>query len=186
VLSLALAGEPPKTATLDRARGVSIGDIEVFQSIPTGLAVVIETRGEKHALHLTHTGPRTASADFSGGRLVVTSERDLTDPLGTGALSTVLLGPTGTETPLALGQPFALGPEPGRLVAWTRWARFSYTRSPGVLLVFGGFFLLLLGATLLAIPCGVARLGAGGENACRVWVPRGGEALLSEWERGEP
>lgn len=187
VLSLSAPGSAPLRAELDRAAGVELAGVEIFQAVPSGLAAMIETDGEgRRALHLATHDPRTAVAEVrepSGGvaRLVVVAERSLNDPMGTGAL-TAALERDGRATSLALGQPFSLRGETSRIVGWTRWAGFSYSRAPGMVGVFAGFLLILAGAALLALPFGVARLPEAGEPA-RVWLVRGAEALQLEWEK---
>jgi len=182
-------GGEQRTTALDRAAGVRVGGVDVYQAIPSGLAAVVESPGAgRRALHLAPHGERQAVAEVrapSGAlsRLVVTSERPLSDRMGTGALS-VRLEAGGGSLEIAAGEPFVLGGEPARIVGWTRWAGFTYARTPGLWAVFAGFGLILAGATLLSFPAGVARLGAAGENGALVWMPRGAEALRLEWERG--
>jgi hypothetical protein len=65
-----------------------------------------------------------------------------------------------------------------------RWAGFTYARSPGIKAVFAGFGIVLLGASLLAFPAGVAWPGSPEDSrAGRVFVTRGRELLLAEWAR---
>jgi hypothetical protein len=185
VLSIAAGGAPALTARLDRASGVRVGAVELFQAIPTGLAAIVETPGHgARALHLAPAGPRTASAELPGppgraARLVVEAEHDLAAPGGTGALR-ARLEQGGRSAEVAVGEPVVLGGEPARLVGFTRWAGFTYARSPGMPLVHVGFALVLLGAALLAVPAGVART-AGPVGAAEVWLARGGDALARRW-----
>jgi hypothetical protein len=185
VVELSGAGGARRTAELDRAEGVELEGTTIYQAIPTGLAVVIETAARgRSVVHLESRGPRTAVAEVSGPsgpvRLVVDLERGIMDPLGTGALS-VRVEEAGRARPVAPGEPFALGTDTARIVGWTRWAGFSYARSPGMPAVLAGFGLVLMGALLLALPTGVARLPGPGEEGARVWVGRGSEALLAAW-----
>jgi len=184
-------GGEDRNAALDRAAGVRVGGVDVYQAIPSGLAAVIESPGRgRRALHLASHGERTAAAEVAAHsgtptRLVVTSERPLSDRMGTGTLA-VRLEAGGQSLDLAPGQPFVLAGEPARIVGWVRWAGFSYARTPGLWAVFAGFALVLAGAALLSFPSGVARLPGPGENGAFVWMPRGAEALRLEWERGTP
>lgn len=185
VLELRAGEAPPVTASLDRADGVRAGGVTVYQAIPTGLAAIVEVEGRaRRVLHLATEGQRTAAAEVAGpagpARLVVEAERPLADRMGTGALS-ARLEHGGRTLPVAQGEVFPLGGAPARIVGWTRWSGFTYARSPGMPAVVAGFGLVLLGAALLAVPAGVARLPARGEDAVRVWVGRGAEALLAEW-----
>jgi len=185
VLELRAAGAPAVTAALDRADGVRAGGVTVYQAIPAGLAAIVEVAGRgRRVLHLATQGERTAAAEVAGpggpARLVVETERSLGDRMGTGLLS-ARVEHGGRAIPIAPGEPFPLGGEPARIVGWARWSGFTYARSPGMAAVVAGFGLVLLGAALLAVPAGVARLPARGGGEARVWAGRGAEALLAEW-----
>jgi len=188
-LSLWRGADPPVTADVDRAAGVEVGGVTIHQAIPAGLAVVVETpHGERFALHLATAGERSAvheTRDPTGRvtRLVVTAENGIDDARGLGKVE-ARLEQGASSVVLSPGQPFVLGGNPMRIVSYTRWAGFSYSRSPGLAGVFAGFLLVLLGAALLTFPVGLARLPGSGENAALVWLPRGAEALRLEWERG--
>lgn len=187
VLELRAGEAPPVTAALDRSDGVRAGGVIVYQAIPSGLAAIVEIAGRgRRVLHLATQGERTAAAEVVGpagpARLVVEAERPLGDRMGTGALR-ARIEQAGRADAIAPGEPFPLGGEPARIVGWTRWSGFTYARSPGMPAVVAGFGLVLAGAALLAVPAGVARLPAPGEDAARVWVARGAEALLAEWRR---
>jgi hypothetical protein len=188
-LMLRPLGGQETRAEVDRADGVRVGSTRVYQAIPMGLAVVVETHDrQRFALHLATVDRNTSAAearDAAGRvtRLVATAERGLEDPAGTGAIA-ARLEQGGRALPLEPGQVFSFGGTPLRVVEWTRWSGFSYARSPGMPAVFAGFLLVLLGAALLALPAGVARLEGPGGEAASVWQARGGEALRREWEQG--
>lgn len=172
---------------LDRANGVSEGGVTLYQAIPDGLALVIEVAGlGARAVHL-HGGGRHAVADVvdpSGqpARFTVESEHPLDDRAGTGRLA-VTLEAGGAHLPLAPGAAFRFGDREARLSAVTRWAGFTYARSPGMPGIFAGFALVLAGALLLAFPAGVARVGAPGDPVAARIVGRGAEVLARRWER---
>jgi len=180
-------GRERETA-LDRAAGVHVAGVDVYQAIPSGLALVVEAPGALRALHLRERDPHAAAGEVSdehgaATRVVARTEGRIDDPAGTGAVE-LSVEAAGASTPIALGQPFTLGGERVRAVALARWAGFTYARSPGTPAVLVGFGLVLLGAALLAFPAGVARLGDPDENAAAVHLARGAEALREEWERG--
>lgn len=175
-------------AFVDRAHGVQTRAATIFQAIPTGLALVVDVPGlGVRALHLRARSRFAASATFTapGGaavRLGVRGERRLDDATGTGALS-IWEEHEGVVTDLRPGSFFQFGTVQARLVQVSRWAGFTFSRSPGMTAVYAGFALVLLGATLLLFPAGVACIaGEGAEMAGRVWVNRGNEALLAEWD----
>lgn len=187
VVRITRPGAPPSTATLDRAEGLRVGPVDLYQAIPTGLSLLLEVDGlGRMAVNLQDQGRHVAAItvrDPSGApaRLVATAERDLDDPLGTGPLA-FALEQAGRRTVLAPGVPFELGGRPARLAGVARWGRFTWSRSPGLGGVLAGVVLVLGGSALLAFPAGVARILPDGEEAAaRVFVPRGREVLLSEW-----
>jgi hypothetical protein len=174
---------------LDRAAGVSLGSILVYQAIPSGLAVNLEIAGQGvRSVHLRSTDERRAAASVldPAGRavtLTASAEHPLDDPRGTGAL-TVRLEEPGHVVTLAPGVPFDFGGRPARLVSVARWSGFTYARSPGMPGIFAGFALVLAGALLIVFPAGVARLpGPGEEGGARV-VGRGTDVIVRRW-RGE-
>ena len=82
------------------------------------------------------------------------------------------------------GSPFPFGTAPARLVSVGRWGGFTYSRSPGMPAVFAGFALLLFGSALLTVPAGVALVAKPGEETAGwIWVSRGRDSLLAEWNR---
>jgi hypothetical protein len=181
-------GRAPQVEKLDRAAGARIGMVELFQAIPTGLAVIVEVPGiGTRSIHLQAESEHVASAhldDPAGrpARFVVTTERPVVDPLGTGRLR-VEYEQVGRRHALERGAPFSFGGREARIASIGRWARFTYARSPGMIGVLAGFALVLAGCALLAFPAGVARLGPpGGNPAARVFQVRGREVLLAEWQ----
>jgi hypothetical protein len=191
VVSVRAPGAGEVTASLDRATGVRVAGVEVFQAVPTGLAAVLETPGQGvRALHLTNRGGRTAFAELgsaTGGplRLVVNAEHDFDSAGGTGAIE-AYLEQGGRRVDIGVGQPFSVGGEPARIVGFVRWAGFTYARSPGMPLVYAGFAAVLLGAALLAFPAGVARRSVAG-GSWDVWLTRGADVLDRRWAgQGSP
>ena len=182
-------GLAAREGTVDRADGVRAGPLTIYQAIPTGLALNVEGAGlGVRSFHLRTRTPLQADGEFlaPGGepvRLGVTGERALDDPRGTGVLS-VWIQRQGERAEIVPGTVFAFGTAPARLMSVGRWAGFTYARSPGMPAVFAGFAIVLLGATLLAFPAGVAWPGSTEERlAGRVFVTRGRELLLAEWAR---
>lgn len=191
-LAVASSGTSMRIDALDRAAGARVGDVDLYQAVPTGLAVIVEIEGLGHrAVHLQREGPLRGAAsllDPAGrpARLVAETERGLDDRLGTGRLS-VWLEQDGARVTVAPGVPFAFGTRPATLVAVRRWGRFTWSRTPGLWAVWIGFLLVLGGAGLLSVPCGVARLAEpGGAVAARVFLPWGRQVLLAEWRAGGP
>lgn len=184
------SGPAAQRFELDRAAGVEVEGVEVFQAIPSGLgAVVASASGQRFALALHEVGPHMLGAavtDVSNveWRLIVTTERDVNDSLGTGEI-TASVQVDGAPTPVQVGVPFAFGDDTLTIVQWTRWAGFHYARNPGMVGVYVGFVLVLLGSLLLTFPAGLARLPGPGDIDTRVFVLRGAEALRLEWERGD-
>lgn len=188
--------EPPGTApierALDRAAGVEVAGVTLFQAIPSGLAVVVESpQLGARALHLRDESDHRAHGTFnspSGLPVVfgVDSDRSLHDPAGTGALA-VWIEREGRRSPLAAGVPFDFGGEPARFVTVVRWGGFTYSINPGMPAVFAGFTLVLLGAALLTLPAGAAEIAATGvEPAAWVYLTRGREALVADWANATP
>jgi hypothetical protein len=191
-LEVRVPGEPLRVETVDRAAGIRAGDIEIFQAIPSGMAITLEVPGMgMRSLRLQTEAPRRAVAEVTSptgepARFVLDSERDIDGPTGTGRLL-LWLESRGTRTALAPGVAFPFGAGPARVVGVGRWGRFTYTRTPGLSGVFAGFVVILAGCTLLAFPAGVARLGREGEGtAAVVFTVRGGTAMAAEWERAGP
>lgn len=188
-IAIARTGQPARTETVDRAAGARAGPVEIFQAIPTGLAVNVEIAGMgTRSVHLRPESERAASAvveDPAGrpARLSAVTERRADDPRGTGALR-VELEQGGERLGLEPGVAFSFGGRAARLVSVGRWGRFTYARSPAMPGVFLGFALVVLGCALLAFPAGVARLAPpGADPAARVFQPRGRDALVAEWRR---
>ncbi len=188
VLQLRPRGGEAVRAAVDRADGVRVGPVTVYQAIPAGLALLVEVPGlGARSIHLRPEGDRRAVADVVDpagrpARFTLEAEHALSDPAGTGALA-VTLHSGGAAVPLSPGAEFAFGGERARLVAVGRWAGFTYARSPGMPGIFAGFAVVLAGALLLVFPAGVARLGAAGDPAAARVVGRGSEALASRWAR---
>ena len=191
-LTLSVPGEPPIVAAIDRAAGVSAGGVEIFQAIPSGLALVLDVPGMgRRAVRLATLAPRSAAAtvtDPSGAqvRFVVDAEQDLDGREGTGRLlAWVERG--GERTAIAPGVGFPFGAGSARAVGFARWGRFTWSRTPGLAAVFAGFAVILAGCILLAFPAGVARLGHPGENvAAVVFTVRGSDAIAADWDRAGP
>jgi hypothetical protein len=186
-LAVVPAGGAPSSVTLDRSAGVRVAGVELFQAIPTGLALLLDVAGAGVRSVRLDTGPARVGAasllDPAGrpARLVATAERDLDDPLGTGRLD-LALEQDGRRVAIAPGQPFDFGGRPARVVGVRWWARFTWAVSPGMPAVLAGFAIVLLGCALLAFPAGVARLAPPGSGpAARVFLPRGRDVLLGEW-----
>jgi len=191
-LTVVEPGQAPRQATVDRAAGIRAGDAEIFQAIPTGLALTLDVPGMgPRVLRLAEESPRRAVAaviDPAGvpARLVIESERDLVGIRGTGRLA-VWVERAGGRLPLEPGTTFPFGAGQARLTGLGRWGRFSYTRTPGLGGVFAGFGVVLAGCALLAFPAGVARLGRPGEGAAAIlFTVRGGAAIAAEWEQAGP
>ncbi|HET8733928.1 MAG TPA: hypothetical protein VFM45_09170 [Anaeromyxobacteraceae bacterium] len=191
-LDVFLPGEPVRTETIDRAAGIRAGNLEIFQAIPTGLALTVEMPGiGARTVKLREENPRRAVAEVIDPagmpvRFVVDAEKDIGAPGGHGRLL-VWVESRGGRQALAPGAPFPFGTGTARVVAVGRWARFTYTRTPGLSGVIAGFAAVLAGCVLLAFPAGVARLGRPGEAwAARVFAVRGGAAIAADWERAGP
>jgi cytochrome c biogenesis protein len=172
-------------AVLDRAAGVTFEELEVYQAIPTGLALRLEWPDGAYAvLHLFETGPHRSEVQVDDpmlgrGVFSVESERDAHDPQGTGRL-TVRLEADGQVR--ELGEGAQVGSAGARVVRVDRWGEYKYSRDPGLGGVFAGFFMVLAGSVLLALPAGVAQLvPAADGDAGRLFLPRGGERLLAQW-----
>ena len=191
-LEVSVPGEPMRVETVDRAAGIRAGDIEIFQAIPSGMAITLDISGMgMRTLRLQPEAPRRAVAEVTSpsgepARFVLDSERDIDGPAGTGKLLLWMEG-RGTRTALAPGVAFPFGTGQARVVGVGRWGRFTYTRTPGLSGVFAGFIVILAGCTLLAFPAGVARMGREGEEAAAVvFTVRGGTAIAADWERAGP
>ena len=188
-LEVAAPGEPLRAETIDRAAGLRAGGIEIFQAIPSGLAITLDVPGmSMRTVRLQPEGPRRAVAEVNDpagmpARFVLDAERDLDDPAGTGRML-LWLDARGSRLALAPGAAFPFGGGQARVAGIGRWGRFTYTRTPGLAGVFAGFAVILAGCTLLAFPAGVARLGRPGEGeAAVVFTVRGGAAIAADWER---
>jgi hypothetical protein len=186
-LAVSRQGHTPEIVTLDRAAGARVGSIDLYQAIPTGLAVNLEIAGMgTRSMHLAAEAEHVASArieDPAGrpARVAVTTERSVADPAGTGRLL-VQLQHDGGIIALDRGVPFSFGGREARVLSIGRWARFTYSRSPWSYAVFAGFAIILAGCALLAFPAGVARLGPpGSDAAAQLFQVRGKDAVLAEW-----
>lgn len=186
-LWLGVPRQEPRVETIDRAGGVRIGGVELFQAIPSGLAITIDVPGMgPRAIRLAFETPRRATAtvvDPSGvpARFVVDTERDLDGPDGTGRLL-AWMERGGARIAVAPGSTFPFGAGEARAMEVVRWGRFTWTRTPGLFAVYLGFAVVVAGCALLAFPAGVARLGRPGENAAAVlFTVRGSEAIAAEW-----
>ncbi len=184
---LRAGGDDGAEVQLDRADGARAGPVTVYQAIPDGLALVVDVPGlGARAIHLHGSGRRAEAevVDPAGrpARFAVEAEHALDDPAGTGPLA-LALDSGGQRLALAPGAPFRFGDGEARVVALTRWAGFTYARSPGMPGIFAGFAVILLGALLLAFPAGVARLGEPGDEVAARVFGRGADVLARRWER---
>lgn len=181
------SGEPELELPVDRAEGASIGGVRLYQAIPTGLALTIDVEGiGVRSVHLRQFGTHAATAEVTdpAGRTVkfiLTSERPVNDRFGTGSVD-LLVEREGFKSPVTPGQSFAFGQGRATLLEFSRWGGFTYSRSPGMPLVFASFGIILFGCLLLVFPSGVAHVGpAGGDTAGWVWMKRAEGLLLDEW-----
>jgi hypothetical protein len=185
-LGLERPGRDAVTTYLDRSAGVRVGRVEVFHAIPTGYAPILDVPGlGRRSVHLHEDSAHVASVgvdDPAGrpARFVLTSERRLDDPLGTGALVLEYVQ-DGARQALKRGATFRFGDRDATLLSIGRWGEYTYSSAPGMSAVFTGFGLVLAGCALLLLPAGVAC--ADGAGGVRVFVARGGGALAAEWER---
>ena len=175
---------------LDRARGVSVDGISIYQAIPFGLALNVEIADlGMRSLHLRQVSPKQSAGEFrdpSGGsaRFSVEAERDINDPLGTGKLS-IFLVRGGEKTELTVRQSFAFGDKTANIISLSRWAGFTYSRSPGVSIVFFGFFLLLAGTAVMLVPAGIAAAKAGEPETMQVHLTQSADDFAEDWYRFE-
>lgn len=185
-LLLAPRGRPTLEAAVDRADGVRVGPVTIYQAIPSGLALNLDIAGQGlRSVHLRSEGERRVAAEVRDpagrpARFVVEAENRIDDRRGTGALS-VRLEAGGRAIPLQPGMVFPFGGGAARLASVGRWSGFTWSRSPGMPGIFLGFGLVLLGALLLVFPPGVARLGAPGEPFAARVAGRGAEAIARRW-----
>ncbi len=190
-LSLRAEGAAATETVMDRAAGAEIRGTTIYQAIPSGLALVVELPGRgAHALHLHQESPQVSTGTFDSPaghavRFGAETERRLDDRAGTGAIAMWCQSSAGKKK-IAVGEVFDFAGTPARLAGVVRWAGFTYSVNPGMPAVFVGFGLVLLGATLLALPAGVAETNSGGtEPAAWVYVTRGREELLADWLRAD-
>ncbi len=176
-------------AVLDRASGVNVNGVSIYQAIPFGLALNVEIPGlGVRSFHLRQVSPKQSAGEFkdpAGGsvRFLVEAERNTDDPLGTGMLR-IFLVRGGEKNEISSGSFFAFGDGVAKIVAVSRWAGFTYARSPGVSIVFAGFFLLLAGTAVLLVPAGVAAAKAGeNQEAVHVYLTQGADDFLENWRR---
>jgi hypothetical protein len=184
-LEVSVPGEPLRTETVDRAAGFRAGDIEIFQAIPSGLAITLDVPGMgMRTLRLREETPHRAVAEVTDpvgmpARFVLDSERELDGASGTGKVL-IWVESRGRRMAAAPGGSFPFGAGEARVVGIGRWGRFTFTRTPGLAGV-------LAGCALLVFPAGVARMGgAGGGDAAIIFTVRGGAAIAAEWERAGP
>ncbi len=174
--------------TLDRAHGIEVDGVEIYQGIRSGLSVVLDVRGMgPRAVVLQERHHREAAAevlDLRGRpvRFVVTTERDLHDVSGTGR-TLIRLEHGSQELLLSPEAPFDFGGTQAKVTGLRRWGSFSYARSPGMPAVHLGFVLILAGCALLVLPAGVAVIeSAGGRTEARVQLQRGRDLLEADWQ----
>jgi hypothetical protein len=186
VLDTSAGGRQVK-GTIDRARGLSVGDTTIYQAIPTGFSVNAEIQGMGvRSIHLREQAPKRAWAEVSDPagepvRFVLESERPLADTRGEDRIS-LRLERRGQSQELLRGAAFRFGKGEARVVGIARWGGYTYARTPGVGLVFAGFGIALLGCFLLLFPSGMARLEQeGAELRLNVYLSRGGDLLLAEY-----
>ncbi|NTW58399.1 MAG: cytochrome c biogenesis protein ResB [Nitrospirae bacterium] len=172
---------------LDRSEGVSINGVSIYQAIPFGLALNVEIQGlGLRSLHLRQESLRRSAGEFkdpSGGSILfsVDAERDISDPLGTGKLRVYHLREE-VKTELTLGRPFAFGGKTARIVSLSHWAGFTYSRSPGVSMVFFGFVLLVAGTAVMLIPAGIAA-EEDTTGTMRIYLTQDENNLADDWYR---
>lgn len=174
-----------REAFVDRAAGISAHGVTIYQAIPTSLAINISAPSiGVRSIHLHRDSSRAASAEVTDSagncmRFVAHSERPLDDPAGTGRLEIHVDGKKGRQE-VAAGGRIAFGGETAEVLSIARWAGFTYSRSPGIPMVFFGFAAILLGSALLAVPAGVAQLTDDGRAAAWVYT-RHADVLVEEW-----
>ncbi len=181
------AGE--QRVRLDRARGVSVDGISIYQAIPFGLALNVEIAGlGMRSLHLRQVSSKQSAGEFrdpsgASARFSIEAERDINDPMGTGRLATFLVqGSSMSE--IRIGQPFSFGDRTAKIISLGRWAGFTYSRSPGVSIVFTGFFLLLIGTAIMLVPAGIAASGTEEKpGTMRIYLSQGADDFAEEWNR---
>jgi len=174
---------------LDRAKGARVEGTSLFQSIPMGVALVLELPNEDlRAIHLQTENERFAKADLTlpGGdqaRFSVEADRPFDERRGSGKL-TIRFERDGVETEVPTGDLIEFGNTTAKLVDLVRWSGFTYVRSPGIPAVFTGFTLVLAACVLLTLPSGIARLDTrDGGAIAHVWLNRGSSVVESAWQR---
>ncbi len=173
---------------LDRARGVSVNGISIYQAIPFGLALNVEIAGlGMRSLHLRQASAKKSDGEFrdpSGGQVhfFVEAERNINDPLGTGNLRIFQIQESEKKE-LFVGRAFTFGNRTARIISLSRWAGFTYSRSPGVSIVFAGFFLLLAGTAVMLVPAGIAASKAGDQETMQVYLTQGADDFSENWYR---
>jgi len=176
---------------VDRAKGVRVGGIRLYQALVTGVAVVFDsTDRTRRAVHLAATGERVGRADLVDGSgrpfsLEVESTEPLKGSKGTGPVRIRGHWPDRTVD-LELGDVVDLAAgERATITAVVRWSGFSYAVSPGMPAVVIGFCLVLAASLLLVFPAGLGRLAErDGVVTATVWTNRGLEVLAQDWENG--
>lgn len=148
--------------SLDRSTGISIGDIKIYQAIPYGLSLYIDIQDMgMRVFHLREEGDRKSRGEFispAGNKVIfyVETERPLTDPKGTGALR-IFLVDEKQKTEIYPDVSFRFGDRSARLITVNYWAGFTYSRSPGIFIVFTGIGIVVAGSLLLMIPAGIVK-----------------------------
>jgi hypothetical protein len=183
-----LPGEPI-TGTIDRARGLSVGNTTIYQAIPTGFALNIDISGMGvRCIHLRRKAVNTAVAELNDPagaplQFLLESDRPLDYTKDPGLLTAYVVR-QGQSLKLQPGDRFPFGPAAARFLAVSQWGAFTYTRSPGIGLVFSGFAIALAGCFLLLFPVGVARIeDQSGNSHVNVYLSRGIELLLMDWQK---
>lgn len=175
------------SASLDRAQGLEVDGVEIFQGLRTGLSVVLDVRGMgPRAIVLQEVGPREAAAEVLDPRgrpvrVAVTTEQDLHGEAGTGR-AIIRLEHGAQRILLTPEHTFEFGGGQARVIGLRRWGSFTYSRSPGMPAVHLGILVVLAGCALLVFPVGVAVIDGEGEHAvARVQLQRGREVLAADW-----
>jgi hypothetical protein len=179
-LKIELPDGTTKTALVDRAQGISVGDTTIYQAVPFGYALRVSMEGREFAIHLRTTAPKRAEATVTdpGGVPVVfflVSENNLEELRGTAAVR-IGVSRHGGFMWLQPKELFPFGNGSARIESLVRWGGFTYARNPGVAVVFSGFFVLLLGCGMLLVPCGLASIeeNADGTGRLLLCAPRWG------------
>lgn len=148
--------------SLDRSSGIKIGDVKIYQAIPYGLSLYIDIQDMgTRVFHLRDEGDRRSTGEFispAGNRVIfyAETERPLTDPNGTGAIR-IFLVDEKQKAEIYPGGSFRFGDRTARLITVNYWSGFTYSRSPGIFIVFTGIGIVVAGSLLLMIPAGIVK-----------------------------